>query len=462
MKSLRAVADAVRANRYDEAAAALQSTRVDGTPLEPYVEYYRALVDSALTSSCSGAYASVCTASLTECRSAAAAHAVCRSGSRLEPGRCGWRRGAARGAVSGADRTTATSSSTSGRPRPARPAARRTPRACGCVCTTNSRRASWQRLRYGRRRRRMQGAAVGTPGAFPHDLTRAEALLAAGRAADAEAALKHLEALLPASADAADAQARRDRIQLRLAQAACAQRRCGAALERPDRPRRARASAPGRRSTCSRRPCGNRGRRTEYRRGDGGLSGIAPGSPADPWIERALNEYGTYLVKMDADADAAAMFRQSVRSQFVRSLRRTRGVEVRLVRAIVRAASTRPFACSSWLRRRFRAPTPVPPGCTGPAGRANTQGDQAGATQVLTLTARRLLPLVLRPDRVGGVDASRARPFPPIAPALAPGIVLDRGGWRRPRRVARRRAASRQEQTDATMVASEPAADAPT
>ena len=73
----------------------------------------------------------------------------------------------------------------------------------------------------------MQGAAVGTPDAFPHDLTRAEALLAAGRAADAEAALKQLEALLPASADAADAQARRDRIQLRLAQAACAQRRCG-------------------------------------------------------------------------------------------------------------------------------------------------------------------------------------------------------------------------------------------
>ena len=45
VKSLRAAADAIRANRYDEAAAALDGTRLDGTPLEPYVEYYRALVD---------------------------------------------------------------------------------------------------------------------------------------------------------------------------------------------------------------------------------------------------------------------------------------------------------------------------------------------------------------------------------------------------------------------------------
>ena len=48
MKTLRAAATAVRASRYDEAAAALDGTRLDGTPLEPYVEYYRALVDLRL------------------------------------------------------------------------------------------------------------------------------------------------------------------------------------------------------------------------------------------------------------------------------------------------------------------------------------------------------------------------------------------------------------------------------
>ena len=115
----------------------------------------------------------------------------------------------------------------------------------------------------------MQGAAVGTPDAFPHDLTRAEALLAAGRAADAEAALKQLEALLPASADAADAQARRDRIQLRLAQAACAQRRCGAAL-RVLTDLASRSVGAGEAQYLLATALRDQGQAAEYRRGDGG------------------------------------------------------------------------------------------------------------------------------------------------------------------------------------------------
>ena len=48
VKSLRTAADAIRAGRFDDAGAALGAARLDGTPLEPYVEYYRALVDLRL------------------------------------------------------------------------------------------------------------------------------------------------------------------------------------------------------------------------------------------------------------------------------------------------------------------------------------------------------------------------------------------------------------------------------
>ena len=134
------------------------------------------------------------------------------------------------------------------------------PRASGSASTTSSRRATSPTSARRQAEITLQGAAVGTPDAFPHDLTRAEALLAAGRAADAEAALRQLEALFPASADAAEAQARRDRVQLRLAQAACAQRRCASGARHADRPRRHAAWVSVRRSTSWRPRCASRAR----------------------------------------------------------------------------------------------------------------------------------------------------------------------------------------------------------
>ena len=155
----------------------------------------------------------------------------------------------------------------------------------------------------------LQSAAVGTPDAFPHDLTRAEALLAAGRAADAEAALRQLEALIPASADAAEAQGRRDRVRLRLAQAACAQRRCASVLDTLA-DLAARGVGTGEAQYLVVTALREQGKATESREALDTLAAIAPGTAADAWVERALNEYGTQLLKIDADADAATTFRR--------------------------------------------------------------------------------------------------------------------------------------------------------
>jgi soluble lytic murein transglycosylase len=308
VRALRTAAAALRANRFDEAAAALQPARLDGTPLEPYAEYYRALIDlrqrrpapartrlSALRRSLSAgrlrqlALSAEAEAALSLDDPAGAA-AVLED---LYPGLTGnrdvvldqW----------------ATATRAAGRPQDAA--------------------RLWLRLYYefptsdladsARRQAELslQGAAVGTPDAFPHDLTRAEALLAAGRPGDAELALRQLEALLPASADAAQAQVRRDRVQLRLAQAACAQRRCVSVLGTlTDLASRGVGAGEAQYLVVTARR--EQGSIAEYRQALDALAAIAPGTAADTWVERALNEHGTYLVKADADNEAATTFRR--------------------------------------------------------------------------------------------------------------------------------------------------------
>ena len=308
VKALRSTAMAIRANRYDDAAVAIGGARLEGTPLEPYVEYYRALVDlrlrrpqpartrlAALRRSLSAgrlrqlALSAEAEAALSLDDAAGAAALFEELYPSLTKNRDvvldQW----------------ATAARAAGRPQDAT--------------------RLWLRLYYEfptsdlassalrQAETTMQGAAVGTPDAFPHDLTRAEALLAAGRAADAEAALKQLEALLPASADAADAQARRDRLQLRLAQSACAQRRCGSSLAvLTDLASRGVGAGEAQYLLAS--ALRDQGQVAAYREAVEALAAAAPGGPADAWVERALNEYGTYLLKADADADAAAMFRR--------------------------------------------------------------------------------------------------------------------------------------------------------
>ena len=308
VKSLRTAATAIRAGRFDEARAALDGARLDGTPLEPYGEYYRALVDlrlrrpgpartrlSALRRSLSAgrlrqlALSAEAEAALSVDDAAGAAALLEELYPLLTRNRdvvlYQW----------------ATAARAAGRPQDAT--------------------RLWLRLYYefptsdlalGALRQAettMQGAAVGTPDAFPHDLTRAEALLAAGRAADAEAAQKQRQALLPARSDAADAQARRDRIQLRLAQAACAQKRCTTSIAVLT-DLAARGVGAGEAQYLLATALRDQGSAAAYREAVASLAAVAPGSPADPWVERALNEYGTYLVKADADADAAEVFRR--------------------------------------------------------------------------------------------------------------------------------------------------------
>ena len=308
VKALRAAADAIRANRYDQAALALPAARLDGTPLEPLVEYYRALVDlrqrrpqpararlSTLRRSLSAgrlrqlALSAEAEAALSLDDAAGAAALL----EELYPG-----------LINSRDVTLdqwATATRAAGRPQDAArlwlrlyyefPTSPLAPLALRQAETT------------------LQGAAVGTPDAFPHDLTRAEALLAAGRAADAEAALRQLEALLPASPDAAEAQTRRDRLQLRLAQAACAQRRCGTVLTTLT-DLAARRVGAGEAQYLLATALRDQGQADEYRQAMATIAATPPGGPADPWLERALNEYGTHLVKVDAAADAVATFRQ--------------------------------------------------------------------------------------------------------------------------------------------------------
>jgi soluble lytic murein transglycosylase len=231
----------------------------------------------------------------------------------------------------------------------------------------------------------MQAAAVGTADTFARDLTRAEALLAAGRVADAEAALKQLDVLLAATPDATEVQARRDRLQLRLAHAACLQKRCGGMLSTLS-DLSARSVGTGEAQYLVASALRDLGRAEQYREAIDALMAIAPGTAADPWVERGLNEYGTYLIKADNDDEAALVFRRL----FDRNPSGRYGE---------RAAWK--YGWWSYRQRQFDEAVRVFEAASANFPRANTRpawlywsgrarerlGDRAGATQRLTLAA---------------------------------------------------------------------------
>jgi soluble lytic murein transglycosylase len=308
VRALRTASDAARANRYGEAAAALQGVSLAGTPLEPYGEYYIALADLRLRRAApartrlTALRKSLSSGRLRQLALAAEAEAALSLGDpasaaslleELYPSLTGnrdvvldqW----------------ATAVRAAGRPDEAA--------------------KLWLRLYYEfptsdlalsalrQAETTMAAAAVGRPDTFTRDLTRAEALLAAGRTADAEAGLRRLETSLAGSSDAAEATARRDRLQLRLAHAACTLGRCAAAVV-PLTDLAARQVGNGEAHYLLAGALRQLGRADEYRQAIDRLAAIAPGGPADPWIERALNEHGTHLIKTDSDTEAATLFRR--------------------------------------------------------------------------------------------------------------------------------------------------------
>ena len=308
VRALRAASDAARANNYADVAAALQGVSLAGTPLEPYGEYYAALADlrlrrvapararlTALRSSLSSGRLRQLTLSA-EAEAALSLDDPASAAEILEelyPSLTGnrdvvldqW----------------ATALRAAGRPGDAA--------------------KLWLRLYYEfptsdlalpalrQAETTMQGAAVGTPDTFMRDLTRAEALLAAGRTADAEAALRRLEKSLAGHRDAPESKGRQDRVQLRLAQAACTLGRCAAAIA-PLTDLAERQVGNGEAHYLLTVALRQAGRGDEYRQAIVRLAAIAPGGAADPWVERALNEHGTHLIKTDNDTEAAALFRR--------------------------------------------------------------------------------------------------------------------------------------------------------
>ena len=308
VRALRSAADAVRDSRYADALTALDDAKLAGTPLEPYTEYYRALSDlrlrrpaparerlAALRKSLSAgrlrqlALSAEAEAALSTGDPAAAATLL----EELYPG-----------LTQNRDVTLdqwATAARAAGRPHDAArlwlrlyyefPTSQLAPSALRQAETT------------------LQAAAVGTPDTFPRDLTRAEALLAAGRVADGAAALKHLDEIVTGSADGAQWQAYRDRLQLRLAQAACLQQRCGSVLAMLD-DLATRGVGNGEAQYLRAMALRESSRAADYHDAVEALVAVAPGTAADAWVERALNEYGTYLIKASRDEEAAALFRR--------------------------------------------------------------------------------------------------------------------------------------------------------
>ncbi len=384
VRALRTASEAIRVSQFEAAGTALEAARLDGTPLEAYGEYYRALVDLRLRRP---APARTRLVTLRRSLSAGRLRQLALMAEADAALSLGDPAGAAAvleelypSLVSNRDVVLdqwATATRAAGHPEDAA--------------------RLWLRLYYefptsslaepSRRQAELalQGVAVGTPDTFPRDLTRAEALLAAGRPADAEAALRQLEALLPASVAAAETQTRRDRVQLRLAQAACAQRRCAAVLETLT-DLASRSVGGGEAHYLMAGALRDQRRAAEYGQAVDALAAIAPGTAADTWVERALNERGTYLLRQDADAEAAATFRRlfdrnpsgrhaeraawkygwwSYRAgQFDETAR-----VFELAAASIPRANTRP----AWLYWSGRA--------------REKRGDTAGATQRLTIAA---------------------------------------------------------------------------
>lgn len=300
VSALRMASKAIRDSRHAEASAVLASARLEGTPLAPYVEYYRALTDLRLR------------------RPGPARERLAALRSSLSAGRLGHLALAAEAEAALSLGDPAGAATLLEQVYPGLTSNRDVVldqwatalRASGRIQDAAR---TWLRLYYEfpaselapfalRQAETALGtAAVGTAAALPRDLTRAEALLAAGRAADATAALRHL---LPLASDA-----QRDRVRLRLAHASCLQDRCASALaDLTDLA--ARDVGDGEARYLLATAYRGMGRTSEYRQEVERLAAVPAGSAADPWVERALNELGTHLIRTDAPAEAADVFRQ--------------------------------------------------------------------------------------------------------------------------------------------------------
>lgn len=299
VQALRRAIEASRANRHAEALTHLGTAHLDGTPLEPYVEYYRGLSELRLR------------------RHGQARMRLARLRSSLSQGRLrqltllaeaeaslgdGDAAGAATlfaemypGLTSGRDVVLdqwATALRAAGRPRDAAEV--------------------WLRLYYEYPASRLSQSAAtqaeaalgasarGVRDTFSRDLTRAEALIAAGRPGEAVVAL---EALLELASDT-----ERDHVQLRIAEADCALNRCAPRVATL-RELAGRGVGNGQAHYLLTRALKQAGQPSEYLAEVKRLAAVPAGTSHDSWAERALNDLGTVHIMASRDGEAAQTFK---------------------------------------------------------------------------------------------------------------------------------------------------------
>lgn len=299
VRALRMAVEASNANRHADALALLSNTRLTGTPLEPYVEYYRGLSElrlrrhSPARTRLSALRASLSQGRLRQLTLGAEAEAALGAGDAA--GAVTLFEEMYPGLTSGRDVVLdqwATALRAAGRPLEAA--------------------EIWLRLYYefptsglsGSAARQAEAAlgtaARGIRDTFARDLTRAEALIAAGRPADAVPAL---EALLPL-ASAAET----DRVSLRMAEAACALNRCATRLDSL-RDLAARGVGDGEAQYLLTRALRQAGDTSGYLAEVQRLAAQPTGTASDGWAERALNDLGTQHILTSRDDEAAATFK---------------------------------------------------------------------------------------------------------------------------------------------------------
>ncbi len=376
VRALRDAVEASRANRHQDALTRLENVDLDGTPLEPYAEYYRGLSElrlrrhSAARQRLAALRASLSHGRLRQLTLAAEAEAALGAG---DP------EGAAElfaamypGLTSGRDVVLdqwATALRASGRQREAA--------------------ETWLRLYYEFPASRLAPAAAtqadaslgmashGIRDTFPRDLTRAEALIAAGRPREALAAL---EPLLPLASST-----ERDHVRLRIAEASCALKRCGAQAATL-RELSERGVGNGHAHYLLTRALLEAGQAdayvTEVRR----LVTVPAGTSHDTWAERALNDLGTRFILTDRDDEAAdtfkLLFERNPRGRYAERAAWKYGWHRYRQRDYAEAARVFDLAAAS-----------IPRGNTRPAwvywsGRARAAlGERDAAVQRLTLAA---------------------------------------------------------------------------
>ncbi len=300
VRALRDAITASKANRHADALTRLEAARLDGTPLEPYAEYYRGLSElrlrrhAASRMRLSRLRASLSQGRLRQLTLSAEAEAALGDGDAA---------GAAAlfaemypGLTTGRDVVLdqwATALRAAGRPREAAEV--------------------WLRLYYEFPSSRLSASAAtqaesaigaaarGIRDTFPRDLTRAEALIAAGRPGDA---LPALEGLLSLASES-----ERDHVQLRIAEAACALNRCAPRVEML-RDLTARGVGNGQAHYLLGRALKQAGQTAAYLAEVKALAAVPAGTSSDSWAERALNDLGTLHILASRDREAAETFKQ--------------------------------------------------------------------------------------------------------------------------------------------------------